>query len=328
MMPGSALQNLLLEIERATWPWLSGAPNSFGWGQEQFEHHMEATARFLRAHLGMPEQIETFEPDPVVILPKGFTGFTINNQPAPPSAVPYTPPVPTIYLPAGTDPATIAQHRNTTPTPATSNMAAPTPTPTPAPAPAEASPEPSAESREHTITTPIPADADITPYWEAVEHHLGDQAPEILNPPATDEEITALETTLGLTLPTQLRASLARHNGMGTYPEDNFPGEILLSCEEIIDQYETWQQVFDDLDEDTRNFNLSGDTGLTLPGFWNHGWIPITDDGTGNAYVTDTTPGPNGTTGQIISITTDGPSPGVIYPNLATLLHHYVHGED
>lgn len=300
MMPESALQNLLMEIERAAWPWLSGEPNSFNWSRTDFEHHMDATARFIRGHLGLPKELPAFEPDPVVIIPKGFTGFTINGQPAPPSAVPYTPPVPTVYLTA--DQATTYQ-----------------PDTSPAPAPQE--------------PTLIPNDADITPYWEAVENHLGDQANEVLNPPATEADIQELETNLGLTLPQQLRESLTRHDGMATYPHDDFPGEILLSCQEIHDNHDTWNEVFEDLDDYPQDYNLTGNTGLTLPGPWNPGWIPITDDGTGNALIIDTTPGPNGTTGQIINIATDGETTGLAYPNLATLLNtytqnnNYVHGE-
>ncbi|MDO5619826.1 SMI1/KNR4 family protein, partial [Kocuria sp.] len=69
------------------------------------------------------------------------------------------------------------------------------------------------------------------------------------------------------------------------------------------------------------------------PGPWNPGWVPITDDGMGNALIIDTTPGPNGHTGQILSITTNGHTQGLAYPNLATLLNtylqnnNYVHGE-
>ncbi|WP_369793002.1 hypothetical protein, partial [Kocuria sp. ZOR0020] len=145
---------------------LSPGENALGWNRAHCDAELEAIAADLRARIGLePELQDLGAPDPVVILPEGFTSVYDTTNPDFGPAGGYTPPIPTIYLPANTDPATIAQHRNTTPTV------------TP----------PATEPQEHTITTPILNDADITPYWEAVEHHLGDQAPEILNPPATDE---------------------------------------------------------------------------------------------------------------------------------------------
>lgn len=59
---------------------------------------------------------------------------------------------------------------------------------------------------------------EVSAFWRRFDDVVGVHAPDLFNqmaPPATDEEIVAVEQTLGMTLPPILRHSYLHHNGSG-----------------------------------------------------------------------------------------------------------------
>jgi cell wall assembly regulator SMI1 len=60
------------------------------------------------------------------------------------------------------------------------------------------------------------SDGTVRDLWQRIERVLLEHVPDTaatLAPPATDQELDTLETTIGLKLPADLRASLRIHNG-------------------------------------------------------------------------------------------------------------------
>lgn len=330
------LQNYLLEMGYFAELRLHPNSSSVGLERNACDREMAALSDVIRKYLGIKDDLVTEQkPDPIVVMPPNYPSDPDEYLPGT-WAGGYLPPVATVFVRRGTDDATIERL-------GAQSLSGATPSDQPLTGNRHPRVCTGLSDRDRSFpldpdTTPshagIPTDGDITPSWEAVEIHLGEQAKEILNPPATYEQIRNVETTLGLVLPPQLRASLARHNGMNDYPTDEFPGGKLLSCQDMLTSHQNWQSVFHDLLQDQQDariaaeYNVTGTTGLTLPGLWNPGWVPITDDGTGNALAIDTTPGPTGSVGQIIRIVTDGSPEGVVYHNLATLLNEYLQEDE
>ena len=72
------------------------------------------------------------------------------------------------------------------------------------------------------------------------------------NPPATDEDIARVEQRIGATLPTDVAQSLRLHNGItesamwDAFDEEEPPfNGWLLSCDEIIAEWEIWKGLYD-----------------------------------------------------------------------------------
>jgi cell wall assembly regulator SMI1 len=117
------------------------------------------------------------------------------------------------------------------------------------------------------------SDANIRDLWKRIERVLEQHAPETaatLAPPATHQQIEALEAAIGQTLPIDLRASLKVHDGQrDTTRCHAFCGEgMLLSTAEIADR---WKMVTE-IDEDNR-FSAVPAQGL----WWKTSCIPFTD---------------------------------------------------
>jgi cell wall assembly regulator SMI1 len=109
--------------------------------------------------------------------------------------------------------------------------------------------------------------------WERIERALQAHAPDTaatLAPPATDQELTASETAIGLALPADLRASLKIHDGQRDPSRcHGFTGEGgLLGASEIA---ELWRMVTE-IDEAERPHAAPG-----LGPWWKTSCIPFTD---------------------------------------------------
>lgn len=99
------------------------------------------------------------------------------------------------------------------------------------------------------------------------------------NSPATDDDIDRVQQCVGATLPADVVESLRLHDGV---PEsavwDAFDDEApldgwLLSCDEIISEWEIWKGLYDTEDW--------GDS------WWTPNLVPMTADGGGNSIVVD-----------------------------------------
>ena len=100
------------------------------------------------------------------------------------------------------------------------------------------------------------------------------------NPPATDEDIARVEQRIGATLPTDVAQSLRLHNGItesamwDAFDEEEPPfNGWLLSCDEIIAEWEIWKGLYDTEDW--------GDS------WWTPNLVSMTADGGGNSIVVD-----------------------------------------
>jgi cell wall assembly regulator SMI1 len=137
--------------------------------------------------------------------------------------------------------------------------------------------------------------------WQRIERVLKQHAPETagtLAPPATDQEIDALEAAICQTLPTDLRASLKIHNGQRDPSRCHaFCGEgMLLTTAEIADRW----NIVTEIDEDVR-FSAAPGRGP----WWKKSCIPFTD-AEGNMLCVDMDPSLGSRTGEVVCHVHDG----------------------
>lgn len=131
--------------------------------------------------------------------------------------------------------------------------------------------------------------------WLAANYPDGLQA---LNPGASDAQLSALETTLGQTLPDDYRAWLAGHNGENDTDLGMMSAGEFLSTERTASE---WQKMVTLAAEVGGPITTESEPdGHIVPVWWHRGWIPITSDGAGNLECLDLNPGPAGTVGQVI----------------------------
>ena len=140
---------------------------------------------------------------------------------------------------------------------------------------------------------------DITTQWYRIEAHFEKAGlTDTLHDGASPDDIAQLERDLNLTLPTDLRDSLLRHNGSD---EGAWPYGGLLDVKGIKSETDIWRGLLDDgTFGDRADHDASLRPGMTQTGWWHHGWVPLDADGGGNGHVVDTAPGENGSLGQVL----------------------------
>lgn len=120
-----------------------------------------------------------------------------------------------------------------------------------------------------------------------------------LNPPATDDEISILESSIGFTLPKDFIDCLKIHNGQKSMAGGLFNGSEFLSTSRILDEWKIWKNLLD-----SGNFDgckSDPDKGVK-DHWWNCKWVPFTYNGSGDHYCIDADPGSFGVVGQIITM--------------------------
>jgi cell wall assembly regulator SMI1 len=135
---------------------------------------------------------------------------------------------------------------------------------------------------------------DIQSVWRRTELWLEQQAPDILktlDDGATNEQIRGLETQLGLSLPDDLKQSLAVHNGQRPdfYPKTLIEQWELLSAERMQEEWIVLKGFYD-AGEFAEN-EVTADEPLART-WWHPSWLPITDNHNGDYHCLDLTPGP------------------------------------
>ncbi|RBL93850.1 SMI1/KNR4 family protein [Chitinophaga flava] len=143
-------------------------------------------------------------------------------------------------------------------------------------------------------------------YWIRWETWMRQHAPKllnILNPGVTYEAVESLEKLIDSPLPADFKAFYAVHDGQRKARTGLVDGDLLLSVEDIADNWHYWQDL---LDAGTFTYNdhpiaSEPDTGIRSS-WWNPLWIPITSDGFGNHLCLDLDPAPEGHHGQIIAL--------------------------
>lgn len=138
--------------------------------------------------------------------------------------------------------------------------------------------------------------------WAAFESWLSQHWPDglkDLGPPATDEEIRILETTLGVSLPRDFVEFLRIHNGQKGSAGGLFDNSEFLSTTAIIEQWKVWKDLLDSGDFD--GYKSEPEAGVR-DDWWNSKWIPFTHNGSGDHYCLDLAPSTGGQEGQVITM--------------------------
>lgn len=138
--------------------------------------------------------------------------------------------------------------------------------------------------------------------WERLENWLKVHAPDVLNdlnPGASESDLLALETALGVILPEDLKDSLRIHNGQSGKSQWLIAGWELLSTKRILNEWEVWKDLNDG--ETFKDFDVDSQKGVANV-WWQPAWIPLTYNGCGDHHCLDLAPTFEGKNGQIISM--------------------------
>jgi cell wall assembly regulator SMI1 len=166
--------------------------------------------------------------------------------------------------------------------------------------------------------------------WQKIENWIKINHPDILdtlNEAATEQDITRLESALGLKLPEDFKEFLSVHNGQSWTHLNLFDGDRLLSIDDIIRDWENWKSVLPVIDANCKEqFGVSAGS-EPEPGikddWWNALWIPITSDGCGDSYCIDLDPTSEGISGQIIRMWHDHPRRELIASSFREWIDNY-----
>lgn len=161
--------------------------------------------------------------------------------------------------------------------------------------------------------------------WETYKSFLKNNFPGYhgyLNPPASEQEVSAFQQSIAVSLPEEFYQLYRRNNGQSSKntPDGIFLGLNLLPLAEVIQERK-------DLIALTTSYDLSDNyptypAGAVRPSYYDTGWIPLFSDTNGNYLMVDMNPGANGTKGQIINVGTDEADHCVLAHSITDLLHH------
>ena len=167
--------------------------------------------------------------------------------------------------------------------------------------------------------------------WERIENWIKANYIEILetlNSGAKEQDFIKFKSVVGLDLPEPFRDFLSIHNGQTWTHLKLFDGYRLLSIEDIIDEWENWNSVLPEIDAQCREEYGVRASSLPEKGikddWWNHAWIPITSNGSGDSYCIDLDPTPEGQQGQIVRMWHDVPERELIAASFSEWISKYV----
>ncbi len=181
--------------------------------------------------------------------------------------------------------------------------------------------------------------------WIALLESHGFTIRPVLQPPASDIELTLLEASTGLTLTDEITALYRLNNGQRIRPtlgmvRDGraapwpngavplFGFYEFLGTVKAASAWRGWKDIFD-------QFGPDGMAEMAEPvevreatkvkrEYWVPGWLPFARDGGGNALAFDIDPEPGGTVGQIITIGSDEDVRHVLATSISALLGRLV----
>ncbi|MBV7533473.1 SMI1/KNR4 family protein [Chitinophaga sp. sic0106] len=169
-------------------------------------------------------------------------------------------------------------------------------------------------------------------YWNRWELWMREHAPKmlsILNPGVSLNDIAELESATGVLLPNSFKHFYSVHDGQMVSKAGLVNGDKLLSVQDILDEWTTWQELLDN-----GAFLHNGDRLLSEPDsgikddWWNPRWIPFTYDGLGNHLCLDFDPAPGGRAGQVITLWHDDAHREMIAPSFDIWLSNYLDALD
>ena len=147
----------------------------------------------------------------------------------------------------------------------------------------------------------------IATIWSNVETWLEVNSPTTLvrlSTGANAKDVSRIETTFDVTLPSEFRESLTIHDGETETEAWVFGEHSLLSVNQMV---RTWrkarklQKSMDTSDWDFADFPIQ-----MVQGAFNSKWIPFAHDGAGGELCIDLDPSSNGFRGQVIQTTSEG----------------------
>ncbi|GAA1659804.1 hypothetical protein GCM10009830_00960 [Glycomyces endophyticus] len=175
-------------------------------------------------------------------------------------------------------------------------------------------------------------DVRVARAWDRVETALARVLPDsvrLLAPPAEPERIVAVESTLGLRLPPDFRASLLRHDGSLPGTPGPVPLEYLFDTGEIIELTQAWDSDEDpDLDDPAVIARLIDKGVLHVDGPVRPGSslsdrvVVGTINGDVNWFL-DLEPPQGGTSDQVVRVDMECGQWDVLAPSWTDLLHRY-----
>lgn len=138
----------------------------------------------------------------------------------------------------------------------------------------------------------------IKTLWQRLTRWAADCPLDItFNTGASETDIAAAETALGLAFPADLREYLLLANGERWNSHGLIGGWRLLELESIVQEAQTMRDLAaEGAFDDNTNEATPAIKGL----WWNPRWIPIVTSGSGHFFCVDLDPGPQGTVGQVI----------------------------
>jgi len=166
-----------------------------------------------------------------------------------------------------------------------------------------------------TAFDPAPT-LSVAEIWSRIEVALAKLGPKLLTrlgPPASEDRLRELEALLGLSLPADLCASYAIHDGSTA-----FVGDSLLTLDEIAAEWNAPTTLHADgtlVDDD-----ITSVAGPVKAVWWSRAWIPILADGAGNLRCVDLDPDAGGDIGQIVHYWHDTGSRSVIDRDFKSVL--------
>lgn len=159
------------------------------------------------------------------------------------------------------------------------------------------------------------SEINIRDVWSRIERVLEQHAPATaatLAPPATDEQLAALEAAIGQTLPADLRASLKVHDGQCDATRCHvFCGEgVFLSTAEMADRWRITTEI-----DDNNQFSAQSAQGP----WWKASCIPFTE-AEGNMLCVDMDTSLGAQVGEVVCHVHDGEIERGISSNYGTWL--------
>jgi len=155
-----------------------------------------------------------------------------------------------------------------------------------------------------------------------------------LNPPASDKDISEVETVVGHELPTPFKNLLRRFDGENdaSWLALLGNGNQVLSCKVIIERYKQWVELAEEIEpemdtveywRDRVESNVIYVRGTVKPLFRHPKWIPFTCMN-GDVYrFIDFDPAPGGVVGQVIEVDPESCSYQVLANGLDEALLNY-----
>ncbi|MFK7907444.1 MAG: leucine-rich repeat domain-containing protein [Chitinophagales bacterium] len=138
---------------------------------------------------------------------------------------------------------------------------------------------------------------------QKIEAFLKDSFPELaasLNPPASEEQIQALEDALQKPLPEDLKNLYRWHNGESE-SFGFFFGLPFLSIEDAWEEWKTWAEIADEGNSTLDSAVISIPSDFVKENYANRFYLPIGKDYGGNNIAVDLDPDEKGIYGQLIN---------------------------